>query len=59
MVNDIFETKHISDVDFEILNDVCLINIFEYIILSKSDISRSRVSENYFTKYFTSRWCQI
>ncbi len=42
------ETKHISDVDFELLNDDDLVRIFEYIILCKSDISTRRVNEIYF-----------
>ena len=38
-LNNIFETKHISDVNFEILNDKDLVRIFEYIIICRSDIS--------------------
>lgn len=41
-LNSISETKHISDVNFELLNDDDLVRIFEYIILCKSDISSSR-----------------
>jgi hypothetical protein len=42
------ETKHISDVDFELLNDDDLVRIFEYIILCKIDISTRRVNEHIF-----------
>lgn len=36
-------TLHISDVDFNILNDDDLVRLFEYTILQKTDISNQRV----------------
>lgn len=42
--NNINVTKHISDVDFNELNDDDLVRIFEYIILCKIDISARRVN---------------
>lgn len=47
-LNGVSETKHISYVNFELLNDDDLIRIFEYIILCKSDTSKRRVNEIYF-----------
>jgi hypothetical protein len=46
--NNIIETKHISEVEFSLLNDDDLIRLFEYIILCKNDISGVRVIKTYY-----------
>jgi hypothetical protein len=41
-------TKHISDVNFDSLNDNDLVRLFEFIILQKNEISVRRVNNTYF-----------
>jgi len=43
-------TKHISEVDFSKLNDDDLVRLFEYLILTRNDISTNRVNQIYFKK---------
>jgi len=47
-LNNFNETKHISEIDFNSLNDDDLVRLFEYIILTKNDISVQRVNATYF-----------
>jgi hypothetical protein len=54
-MNDINETRHISEVNFHLLNDYDLVRIFEYIILCKSDITNSRVEKFYKIAYEKSK----
>jgi len=42
-------TEHISNIDFNILNDDDLVRVFEYIILTRDNISRNRVCLTYFS----------
>lgn len=46
----IMETKHISEVDFDSLNDDDLVRIFEYVIRCHVDIVTNRVNKQYFNR---------
>jgi len=41
-------TKHISEVDFGDMTDSDLVRLFEYVILTRSDISTNRIKQTYF-----------
>lgn len=46
-----FATQHISKVDFNELNDDDLVRLFEFIILTRNDISERKVDATYFNYY--------
>lgn len=43
-------TQHISEVDFESLNDDDLFRLFIFVLLTDSDITSNRVKQTYFNR---------